>query len=192
MEMAHCPFCGASLDWGAGICEHLIADYGDGSDGDRGIMGDGNRTGNEALAGLAGVEAAVQALVGELGLEEAEGLGSEGASEVQGLLFEAGQEPAWWPDLKEDLETGGIGDGTFERMFEAAAPWGQDLQATSALLGGPMTTTSVSFIWAREPEAGKHSLQEAIGAMEAGIYAAAVEAKGWRREVAPGTLSTAP
>jgi hypothetical protein len=49
---APCPFCGTdAANWDTKPCDHLIADYGDGTDGDRGILcgGGGSRCGNRAL-----------------------------------------------------------------------------------------------------------------------------------------------
>ena len=56
-DTAHCPFCGTDAV-NADFCAHLIADFGDGSDGKRGIMcgSEGSRSGNVALDGLETLE----------------------------------------------------------------------------------------------------------------------------------------
>ena len=164
---------------------HLIADYGDGSDGDRGIMGDANRTGNAALSDLGEVEKAVQTLVAEAHLEEGEGLPAGEAVTLEAALFEAGGTKVWWQALAEDMVSGEVGDNTMEKIFDMVVPWGVDLKGTSALMGGPMTQTLVSFVWARDPVAGPRAVEAAIRQASEEISAAARRLKivGWRQNL---------
>lgn len=65
-DARHCPFCGVdAVDWDNELCSHLIADFGDRSNGDRGIMcGLGeSRSGNSALDCLTGLERAIRDFV---------------------------------------------------------------------------------------------------------------------------------
>src|SRR5438445_8525989 len=110
-NMARCPFCGTdAAGFDTNLCEHLIGDYGDGTDGDRGILcgSGGSRCGNKALECL---EPLLNALVefgraivgsGDVG----DGLSEEDKNAVVHSVYGEGEPPRWIGPSLEALEYG--------------------------------------------------------------------------------------
>jgi hypothetical protein len=159
-----CPFCGSDAwNWDIDLCRHLIADYGDGSDGDLGILcgADGSRCGNKSLDCLNDLERTVS--------DFAEALSSAGyldgtpEHEKTGLIRAAGfddQCPDWLDNVLE-AEIGG--DSTFRTIKDilfGALKWSDRLVETSAILGPSRTSSDHYFVWAADPE----EVAEAIAA----------------------------
>ena len=175
---APCPFCGRDAgDWDAGPCEHLIADYGDGTDGDRGIMcGDGgSRSGNRALECLEPLlDALIEfdtAVVGEGEVEE--GVSDEDATAIVRTLYGDSEAPKWIDPALEALENGQLpNERTVESIYAYAMPWSESLRGTSAIFG-TMASTDVSFVWAKNPSDGAIEIENAITPITADIRSAA-------------------
>jgi len=175
---APCPFCGRdATDWDAGWCDHLIADYGDGTDGDRGILcGDGgSRCGNRALECLEplldGLVEFGTAVVGEGEVEE--GLSDEDAKAIVRALYGDGEAPKWIGLALERLGYGELpNERTVESIYAYAVPWSESLTETSSILGS-MASTDVSFLWARNPSEGAMQIENAIAPITADIRSAA-------------------
>jgi hypothetical protein len=176
-----CPFCGSVPT--DGLCVHLIADFGDGTYGDRGIMcGDGgSRCGNSALDCMEGLEAAVQDFATAVGLEE--GLGMEDKDKVllRRALYQQGSEPLWFGPLADGLADGEESFRTVEKIWGAVVPWSAQLQTTWALIG-TMASTMVTFVWAQDPYVGSNAIADAVGKVTIEIRAAreTVVELGWR------------
>jgi hypothetical protein len=166
-----------ATDWDIELCEHLLADFGDGSDGDRGILcgSGGSRCGNAALDCLNSLESTVADFAAAQGLKEWDVPNSEEQSALRRSLYGAAKAPAWWQPLVDGL-SGGLDRTalfrTVEAIWDTMAPWSEDLVSTTAILGGPMTASNVTFIWARHPQEAAKTITNTMGAIEAEIRAA--------------------
>lgn len=166
-DSAACPFCGTEVaDWDAPLCEHLIGDYGDGTDGDGGILcGDGgSRSGNKALEPLEGLhESLVMFVRVVMGDREVEG----GITEVERsvitrALFPTGHEPNWLGPTLEKLVDGEEPDHrTVRTIWTDTVPWSQSLRETESTIG-MMASTLVTFVWAQSPIEGAAAIKKAL------------------------------
>ena len=189
---APCPFCGTdAANWDTGPCDHLIADYGDGTDGDRGILcgAGGSRSGNKALECL---EPLLQALVdfGNSVVAEGdveEGLSDEDAKAIVRSLYGGSQAPMWIEPALEMLGYGELpNEKTVELIYAYAVPWSESLIETSSILG-TMASTNVSFVWAKNPSDGALQIENGIAPVTADIRSATsrIARLDWRRSM-PG------
>jgi hypothetical protein len=176
-DAAHCPFCGANaVDWENESCIHLIADFGDRSDGDRGIMcgSGGSRCGNAALDCLTSLEHALQVLVETVKpsgyLEKTPGKADKAAL-VRASGF-GDQAPHWLEVVLEVLDDGEGVDGfninidsTIESIWSAGVPWSDGLVKTSSYIGS-MASTDVTFVWASDPKDGANQISKSAEQIE--------------------------
>lgn len=190
-----CPFCGSIATEEDGPCAHLIADFGDGTDGDRGVLcGDsGSRSGNAALNCLEDLEAAVKDLgvvawdgdedgiVNLVSEGEQDGLGKVSLAQLGQALFGTEAAPQWWPTLAESIEALLRSEDMVKAVWEKVAPWSPTLQETMAVLGGPMTSTLVTFVWAQDPDQAAKAIAKVVGRVTVEIETARTRlvAQGW-------------
>jgi hypothetical protein len=170
-DAAHCPFCGAdAVNWVNEDCIHLIADFGDGSDGDRGIMcgPDGSRCGNAALDCLTSLERALQDFVETVKPSEYSDKRLNKAEEaaLDRALGFGDQAPNWLGVISEVFNYGaGLEDFNIdfwiERIWTAAVPWSDRLFTTSSYIG-TMAATDVTFVWAADPKDGSNQIAKSI------------------------------
>jgi hypothetical protein len=170
---AHCPFCGVdAVDWENELCSHLIADFGDRSNGDRGIMcgSGGSRSGNAALDCLTGLERALRDFVETVkpsGYLDKTPDKADKAALVRASGF-GDQAPYWLEEILEVLDDGEGLDGfninidlTIESIWSAAVPWADDLVQTSSYIG-TMASTEVTFVWAADPKDGANRISKSV------------------------------
>jgi hypothetical protein len=184
---AHCPFCGVDAV-SEDFCKHLIADFGDGTDGDRGIMcgSGGSRSGNAALDCLADIERTLidfaEAVSPSAYLDE--GLTEvEKASLIQALGF-GDRAPSWLGLVLDDMQFGERpNQRTVESIWSTAVPWSDRLVGTSSRLG-TMASTMVTFVWAADPDEGANQIAIAMRDVDQQIRAAMehLASSGWRRD----------
>ena len=167
------------------LCEHLIADFGDGSNGDDGILcgSGGSRSGNASLACLAPLNEALLEFANVLLApdEREEGLAESDRESVTQALSQS-PSPTWLESALESL-TGGEAPShwTIETIWQSAVPWDEALKETSSVIG-TMAATSVTFVWAKVPSDGTRQIEEAVAPITADIRAATLRLAdlGWR------------
>jgi len=191
-----CPFCGVDArDWDIEVCEHLLADFGDGSDGDRAILcgADGSRSGNAALDCLEDLEAAVKdfgvvawggdedGMVNLVSEGEDDGLGKAGLAQLGQALYGDEAVPKWWQPLAESLKALLTSEDMVKAIWDTVAPWSPTLKETTAVVGG-MTSSLVTFVWAQHPDQEVKAIADAVGRVTAEIEAARTRlvVQGWR------------
>ena len=173
---APCPFCKVdAADPDAGPpCVHLIADFGDGTDGDRGILSGASRCDNSALSCLDDLEASLGAFTAavSMGCNLEDGLSESDKAELVEALGFADQVPTWLGTALEEMEYGEQpGYRTVEAAWSEAVPWSERLRATTSLIGG-MASTMVTFVWAADPTEGASQIAGAISEVERQVGAA--------------------
>lgn len=190
-----CPFCGMdAVDWDIEPCEHLLADFGDCSDGDRGILcgAGGSRSGNAALDCLEDLETTVKefgavawggdedGMVNLVREDDQDGTTGASLTDLRQALFGNAAVPQWWPPLAESIE-GSLGsEDMVQVIWESVAPWSPRLLRTTALLGG-MTSSLFTFVWAQDPDQEVKAIEDAVGKVTAEIEAARTRlvVQGW-------------
>jgi hypothetical protein len=174
-ETSLCPFCGHDgMVWDEGYCEHLIGDYGDGSDGDEQILcgAEGSRCGNAALECLVPLRDALVEFARRIASPEyieEEGFDAEDATELERALFGATASPIWFTAITEAMS------GFYEpnhwavsTIWNRVVPWSDTLIETGQSTDH-MASTYVSFVWAKEPTAGARAIQGAIAPVTAEV-----------------------
>jgi hypothetical protein len=162
-----CPVCGAELpldDEFLAPCEHLIADWPDGSDGDDGILGESCRT-KAALDKLPALFSAFSCLVNLAAGRDEEADATEDSDErsldedglaalKRRLSLSSDSTPIWYQPLDECLSDVSRPNYIYaDELVSAALKECPGVCVTVADLGGPMVSTSVTFVWAEDPPA---------------------------------------
>ncbi len=193
---APCPFCGTDgASWDIEVCLHLLADYWDGTAGDRGILcgPQGSHSGNAALACLAPLEEAWKGFVGLAGPGEDSEVAVDAAymDSLRTTLYGEGSAPKWWGAV---MEVGNFVDSplgpearsevVIEAIFNEVAPWSKDLEATTEESGDTGTAGRGTYVWARNPAAATQAIASAITKVEAEIRSATAQllSLGWRKQ----------
>lgn len=180
-----CPVCGAelSVDEFEPPCQHLIADWPDGSDGDDGILGESCRT-KAALDRLPTLFSAFSRLVNlAVGRDQEadstedrdeRSIDEEGLAGLRSKVLAPSEEsPIWYQAFEECLS-----DISWPTYLDAAALVSAALEQcpgvseTMKSLGGPMISTSVTFVWAEDPAAAIACVDARLAHITAEIEAA--------------------
>jgi len=146
---AHCPFCNRDAVNENDVCQHLIADWGDGSDGDDGILsGPGDsRSGNAAIECLQALREALVRFARTAGIvdEAGYGLGLERQKELLAGFAPATEAPLAIDPMLDRLGDEGPIDHAVIRDCWDSIEW--PFPQTNAILGG-MTSSWCTFLWA--------------------------------------------
>jgi hypothetical protein len=185
-DAAHCPFCGKDAvegwdEW----CAHLIADYGDGSDGDDGVLcgSGGSRSGNEALACLDTLRDALaeftKLFVDPTELEDGEVEADRDA--VVKAAFPEGSPPMWISAMLEYFSGGSAIHWVVRDILDGAVDWDESLVKTHSTIG-TMASTWVTFVWARDAAQGGRRIEAAINPITSDVRATTgrLVSEGWK------------
>ena len=179
-DPALCPFCARpATDWDIELCEHLIADFDDGSNNDRGALcgPGGSRCGNESLECLSDLESAWKDFVAVVGTGESDEMAQSGYADALGsALHGANLAPKWWSTVDDSaLEQEGDDWRAVQAIWQAVVPWSPDLVSTEAIVGGMMMMSTATFVWARYPTQSAQAIASGVARAEADIRAATTQ-----------------
>ena len=171
IDAAHCPFCGRdAADWDVDICEHLIADYGDGSNDDEGILGE-SRCGNGALTCLESLRDALlefaRLFADPAELEDAQV--DVDRDEVVQAACPDGPVPIWLISMLDYFSGGSAIHWTVRDIFDQTIAWDDSLVQTQSIMGGIGLSAGSTYVWAKAPAVGAQQVADAIVPITAAV-----------------------
>lgn len=157
-----CPFCGNEEY--ADPCDHLLADFADGSDGDGGVLGGGWATDNVVTEPARELGRACRDLLLAVWRDDE---WEDRIEKLKGLT--AHRQETWWAEAVDNIEGNDDCTDDDEGLGCYATPIVTEIIEDvpgvfvgETILGG-MTSSLVWFLWADNREAGRSALKDKIG-----------------------------